>query len=82
MIITSAADIAAENAANAQLVATVWADIRYIARRLQPDADVFDTRHAGQVWAGLQRAWVAAGEPGTFQQFVDEALATVGKEAA
>jgi hypothetical protein len=42
---------------------------------LEPDADVLDVRRAGQVWAPLRRAWVAAGEPGTFEQFADTALA-------
>jgi hypothetical protein len=54
----------------------------HIAVLLQPNADVLDIRRAGVVWRLLRRAWHAAGEPDTFEQFADEQLAAVDQEAA
>ena len=81
-MITTIDDLAAEDAIQAQYAATAWREIGHVAQRLQPDADVLDVRCAGLEWARLRRAWVAAGEPGTFMAFVDAALATVQEEAA
>lgn len=74
MIITSADDLAAEDVIQAQYAADAWREIRHVARRLQPDADVLDVRRAGLEWARLRQAWVAAGELGTFGAFADTAL--------
>jgi len=76
-MITTAEDLAAEDAVQQQYAAAAYAEILHIAQRMWPDADVLDVRYAGQVWAPLRRAWVAAGEPGTFAQFADRALATL-----
>lgn len=81
-MITSAEDLAAEDAVHARYAADAWREILYVAQHLQPDADVLDVRHAGQVWARLRRAWLAAGEPGTFVDFADAALGTVHEEVA
>lgn len=82
MIITSADDIAAEDAIHAQYAATAYAEIEHIAQHLQPDANVLDVSRAGVVWRSLRRAWHAAGESGTFVDFADEQLAAVHEEAA
>ncbi len=71
-----------ERAAERQLVEACYAEIEHIAVLLQPDADEFDLHHAGIVWRLLRRAWHAAGEPDTFEQFADEQLAAVDQEAA
>ncbi len=70
-----------DRAAERQLVEACYAEIEYIAQLLQPDAEVLDIHHAGVVWRLLRRAWHRAGEPNTFAQFVDTALATVLEEA-
>ena len=75
-------DAEAEDAAQRQYAAAAWREILHVAQRIQPDADVLDVRRAGQVWAPLKRAWIAAGEPGTFVAFADTALRTVHEEAA
>lgn len=75
-------DLAAEDAAQAQYAAVAWREVLHVAQRVQPDADVLDTRRANLVWAPLKRAHIAAGEPGTFMEFADTALATVHEEAA
>ncbi len=69
-----------ERAAERQLVEACYAEIEHIAVLLQPDADVLDLHHAGCVWRLLRRAWHVAGEPGTFVDFADAALATVHEE--
>ena len=71
-----------DRAAEQQLASDSYAEIRHVARRLQPDAEALDIHRAGLVWRGLRRAWHIAGEPGTFEQFADTALATVHEEAA
>jgi hypothetical protein len=73
-MITTTTDLAAENAVQQQYAGAGYAEILHVAQRLEPDADVLDVRRAGQVWAPLRRAWVAAGEPGTLEQFADTAL--------
>lgn len=77
-MITSVEDLAAEDALQAQYAATAWREILHIAQCLQPDAGVLDVRRAGQVWAPLRRAWVAAGEVESFMEFVDAQLAAAG----
>ncbi len=71
-----------ERAAEHELVQACYAEVEHIAVLLQPDADVLDIHRAGVVWRGLRRAWHAAGEPGTFEQFADTVLATVHETAA
>jgi hypothetical protein len=74
MSITSAEEVAAEDAVQRQFAATAYAEVLHVAQLLQPDADVLNVRCVGQVWVRLRRAWVAAGEPDTFTQFADTAL--------
>lgn len=74
--------LTAEDAAQRQFAAAAWREILHVAERLQPDADVLDVRRAGQVWARVRRAWVAAGELSTFGEFADQALATAEQKAA
>ena len=71
-----------ERAAERQLASDSYAEIAHIAVLLQPNADELDLHHAGIVWRLLRRAWHMAGEPDTFAQFADTALATVQEEAA
>jgi len=71
-----------DRAAEAQLGHDVLVEVLHVAQCLQPDVDVLDLHHAGVVWRLLRRAWHAAGEPGTFTEFADTALATVQEEAA
>ncbi len=54
MSITSAEEVAAEDAVQRQFAATAYAEVLHVAQRLQPDADVLDVRRAGQVWARLR----------------------------
>lgn len=73
-MITTVEALAAEDAAQQQFAAAAYAEILHVAQQLQPDADTLDVRQAGRVWAPLKRAWLAAGEPGTFAQFAETAL--------